>query len=100
MDWPILVALITVATGLYTAYNTRQHTTSEIFTAAMEAAKAALEIRDQDIERLSREIERSVAKINLLVQYTEYISKWIRDNVAKDRPLSYDEFSKDPTLKR
>ena len=93
IDWPTIIAIATVGIGLFTAISTRQHSSSEVFTAAMEVAKEALAMRDKDIDKLQADIQRSVQRIDFLVQYTAYLSAWIRTNYqGVTQPLSYDEY--------
>lgn len=101
MDWSAITALITVLVGLYTAITTRQHASTEIFKAAMEAAKEALEIRDKDITRLQVDAKNSQQRIDFLVQYTAYLSAWVRANASNPnaQPLSYDEYIQLKTTK-
>lgn len=93
IDWPTIVAIATVGIGLFTALSTRQHSSSEVFTAAMEVAKEALAIRDKDIEKLQADIAKSIQRIDSLVQYTAYLSAWIRANYSGiEHPMSFDEY--------
>lgn len=95
MDWPTFLALLTVMVGLYTAVTTRQHATGEIFKAALDAAKEALEIRDRDIDKLNLETTKAQKRIDDLVQYTSYLSAWVRANYpGTTQPLSIDEYLK------
>ncbi len=88
MDWPTLLAILTVVIGLYTAVTTRRNTAGEIFKAAMDAAKDALEIRERDQE----EAQKHIAD---LVKYNKYLHIWIKLNCScPTRPISFDEFTK------
>ncbi len=86
MDWPTLIAIITVVVGLYTAISTRQKAAGEVFLAAMEAAKEAIDMRDRDAEKAQTRMQN-------LVQYSEYLLAWARLHCrGEERPLDYDEY--------
>lgn len=95
IDWPTLIAILTVGIGLYTAISTRQKNAGDVFNAAMEVAKEALAMRDKDIERLTQESKSSMQKIEYLVQYTAYLSAWVRLHyVGSEHPMTYDDYVK------
>ncbi len=95
IDWPTIIAILTVSIGLYTAISTRQRNTSEVFQAAMDVAKEALIIRDADIDKLKQESASSTQRIDYLVQYTEYLSAWVRLHyIGSEHPMTYDEYVK------
>jgi hypothetical protein len=93
IDWPTIVAITTVGIGLYTAITTRQKNASDVFQVAMDVAKEALAMRDKDIDRLILESTNSMQRIDYLVQYTEYLSSWVRLHyVGSEHPMTYDDY--------
>lgn len=93
IDWPTIVAIATVGMGLFTAISTRHKASTEVFNAAMDVAKEALAMRDKDIDRLQAESAKSIQRIDSLVQYTAYLSAWIRTNYSGAiQPMSFDEY--------
>lgn len=95
IDWPTIIAILTVGVGLYSAISTRQKNSSEVFSAAMDVAKEALVMRDKDIDKLQSEMSAAQIRIDNLVQYTAYLSAWVRLHYSgSEQPMSYDEYLK------
>ena len=59
----------------------------------MDVAKEALAMRDRDIDRLMLESKNSIQRIDYLVQYTEYLSAWVRLHyTGAEHPMTYDDY--------